>query len=117
VLAGDGPERPAVEAMAKRMGLASRARFLGAQPREAVFELLRAADAALLTSSWENFPFAVVEAMAVGTPVLGTKVGGVPEIVEEGRNGLLVPPNDAEAMAAAISRFFGDEGLRERLRA
>jgi glycosyltransferase involved in cell wall biosynthesis len=117
VLAGDGPERPAVEAMAERMGLASRVRFLGPQPRQAVFELLRAADAALLTSSWENFPFAVVEAMAVGTPVLATNVGGVPEIVEDGRNGLLVPPNDPEAMAAAISRFFGDAGLRERLRA
>jgi glycosyltransferase involved in cell wall biosynthesis len=97
--------------------LASRVRFLGPQPRQTVFELLRAADAALLTSSWENFPFAVVEAMAVGTPVLATNVGGVPEIVEDGRNGLLVPPNDPEAMAAAISRLFGDAGLRERLRA
>ena len=55
--------------------------------------------------------------MAVGTPVLATNVGGVPEIVEDGRNGLLVPPNDPKAMAAAISRFFGDAGLRERLRA
>jgi glycosyltransferase involved in cell wall biosynthesis len=55
--------------------------------------------------------------MAVGTPVLATNVGGVPEIVEDGRNGLLVPPNDPEAMAAAISRFFSDEALRERLRA
>jgi glycosyltransferase involved in cell wall biosynthesis len=117
VLAGDGPERPAVEATARRTGLGSRVRFLGPQPRQVVFELLRAADAALLTSTWENFPFAVVEALAVGTPVLATNVGGVPEIVEEGRNGLLVPPNDPEAMAAAITRFFGDEGLRERLRA
>ena len=117
VLAGDGPERPAVEAMAKRTGLGSRVRFLGPQPRQAVFELLHAADAALLTSTWENFPFAVVEALAVGTPVLATNVGGVPEIVEEGRNGLLVPPNDPEAMAAAITRFFGDQRLRERLRA
>jgi glycosyltransferase involved in cell wall biosynthesis len=115
VLAGDGPERPAVEAAARRMGLGSRVRFLGPQPRPTVFELLRAADAALLTSTWENFPFAVVEALAVGTPVLATNVGGVPEIIEEGHNGLLVPPDDPEAMAAAISRFFGDAELRERL--
>jgi len=49
--------------------------------------------------------------------VIATSVGGVPEIVEEERNGLLVPPNDPDALAAAVTRFFGDQGLRERLRA
>ena len=91
-------------------------RFLGPQPRETVLELFAAADAVLLPSSWENFPHAVVEGLAVGTPVIATAVGGVTEIVTDGVNGLLVPRGDAGALAEAIRRFFGDDGLRERLR-
>jgi len=92
-------------------------RFLGAQPRERVLELLRAADGAVLTSEWENFPHTVVEALAVGTPVVATAVGGVPEVVHDGENGLLVPPGDRDAFAEAIRRFVDDDGLRARLAA
>ena len=113
VVAGDGPERGRLEALARGLPV----RFLGAQPRETVFELLAAADAVLLSSSWENFPHAVVEGLAAGTPVIATAVGGVGEIVEDGVNGLLVPPGDAAALAAAIERFFADAALRGRLRA
>ena len=76
--------------------------------------LFRAADASLLSSTWENFPHTVVESLAVGTPVIATSVGGVPEVVQDGENGLLVPPGDAGALAAAIHRFYGERGLRER---
>ena len=117
VLAGDGPERPALEALARELGLEGCTRFLGAQPRETVFELLTAADAVLLSSSWENFPHAVVEGLASGTPVIATDVGGVGEVLTDGVNGLLVPLQDPPALAAAIRRFFADEELRERLRA
>ena len=117
VIAGDGPEESQLREHAARLGLGARARFLGAQPRSVVFELLRAADAALLTSNWENFPHMVVEALAVGTPVLATAVGGVGEIVRDGENGLLVAPGDVDAVAGAIDRYFGDATLRERLRA
>ena len=117
VLAGEGDERGALERLAGKLGLGERVRFLGAQPRERVLELFRAADAALLSSSWENFPHTVVEALAVGTPVLATATGGVAEVVEDGGNGLLVPPGDAEALAEAVRRFFADAELRERLRA
>jgi glycosyltransferase involved in cell wall biosynthesis len=58
-----------------------------------------------------------VEALAVGAPVIAPRVGGVPEIVEDGVNGLLVPAGDAAALASAIRRFFADDGLRARLRA
>jgi glycosyltransferase involved in cell wall biosynthesis len=117
VLAGDGPEREGLEALARSFALDTRVRFLGAQPRETVFELLTAADAVLLSSSWENFPHAVVEGLAAGTPVIATDVGGVGEILADGVNGLLVPSQDAPALSAAVRRYFGDEELQARLRA
>ena len=107
-IAGDGPDRAALE----RLG---HARFLGPLPRERVLELFRAADAALLLSSWENFPHSVLEALAVGTPVIATRTGGVAEVVHDGENGLVVDPGDVDALADAVSRYFSD-GLDERLR-
>jgi len=117
VIAGDGDERAPTAALVERLGLAGRVRLLGALDRMEVLELFAAADAAVLPSSWENFPHSVVEALAVGTPVIATRVGGVPEVVHDGENGLLVPPGDPAALAAAVSRYFGDAALRDRLRA
>ncbi|HZO62008.1 MAG TPA: glycosyltransferase family 4 protein [Gaiellaceae bacterium] len=116
VVAGDGPEGPVLEALAAELGIGDRVRFLGARPRSAVLELLAAADAELLSSGWENFPHALVEGLAAGTPVIATDVGGVGEIVDDGVNGLLVPPGDVDALAAAIGRFFADGALQESLR-
>jgi glycosyltransferase involved in cell wall biosynthesis len=110
VVAGDGPDRAALE----RLG---HARFLGALPRARVLELFRAADASLLSSAWENFPHTVVEALAVGTPVIATRAGGVEEVVHDGVNGLLVEPGDVEALAGAIRRFVSDPALADALRA
>jgi glycosyltransferase involved in cell wall biosynthesis len=117
VVAGEGPDLPALEAKARELGIDGRVRFLGAQPRQRVVELFRAADATILSSSWENFPHTVVEALAVGTPVLAMEAGGVAEVVHDGVNGLLVPAGDTEALASAVRRYFADEALRERLRA
>ena len=117
VIAGDGPERPALEAEARRLGLKDRVRFVGPLERVGVLELFRSADASILSSAWENFPHTVVEALAVGTPVIATAVGGVTEVVTDGENGLLVPAGDAGALAAAIGRYFADGDLRGRLRA
>ena len=115
LLAGDGPERAALERRSAELGLDGRVRFLGSVPRETVLRLFRAADASVLPSAWENFPHTVVEALAVGCPVIATAVGGVPEVVVDGANGLLVPPRDPAALAAAIERFFADTELRVRL--
>ena len=82
-----------------------------------MLEIFSAADASLLSSAWENFPHTAVEALAVGTPVIATAVGGVPEVVIDGENGLLVPAGDADALADAIRRYFSDEALQTRLRA
>jgi glycosyltransferase involved in cell wall biosynthesis len=117
VVAGDGPERGALERRAAELGLDGRVRFLGSVPRETVLRLFRAADASVLPSAWENFPHTVVEALVVGCPVIATSVGGVPEVVRDGENGLLVAPNDASALSETIERFFTDAALRERLAA
>ncbi len=115
LVAGEGPERGALERRRDALGLGDRVRFLGPQPRSRVLELYRAADAALLSSSWENFPHGVVEALAVGTPVVSTAVGGVGEVVEDGVNGLLVPAGDPAALAAAVTRVATGPELRARL--
>jgi glycosyltransferase involved in cell wall biosynthesis len=112
LVAGDGDQRAA---LAHRAG--PHARFLGPLPRRRVLELFAAADASVLPSLWENFPHTLVEALGVGTPVIATRVGGVPEVVEDGVNGLLVPPGDRAALADAIQRFAGDGELRGRLAA
>ena len=117
VVIGDGPERAGLEARRDELGLGGRVRFLGAGTREDVVRLFRAADVALLTSAWENLPHTVLEALAAGTPVVATAVGGVPEVVRDGENGLLVPAGDIDAIAAALARLVGDDGLRERLAA
>jgi glycosyltransferase involved in cell wall biosynthesis len=112
LIAGDGPERARLESDAPP-GVS----FLGALPRADVLGLLRGADAAVLTSAWENFPHGVVEALAVGTPVIATRTGGVAEIVRDGENGLLVEAGSPSEFAAAVRRFLADDDLRARLRA
>lgn len=116
VIAGEGPDREALERRARELGVDGRVRFVGPLPRERVVELFRAADATILSSSWENFPHTVVEALSVGTPVVAMEAGGVAEVVRDGENGLLVPAGDTAALAAAVERFFADAELRERLR-
>jgi glycosyltransferase involved in cell wall biosynthesis len=112
---GDGPERAALEQHAGALGISGRVRFLGAGTREDVVALFRAVDAGLLTSAWENLPHTLLECLAVGTPVIATAVGGIPEVVADGENGLLVPAGDVAAIAAAVERLATDEALRESL--
>ena len=110
-------ERARAEALVLELGLDERVRFVGAQPRGTVLQLFRAADATLLSSGWESFGLVVAESLALGTPVVSTAVGGVVELVEDGRNGLLAAVGDSAALAAAIGRFFASIELPARLRA
>jgi glycosyltransferase involved in cell wall biosynthesis len=116
-LVGDGPEREPLERAAHAAGLDGRVDFRGAQPRAAVLRTLAGAYAAVLPSAWENLPHAAVEALAVGTPVVATAVGGVPEVVRDGVNGLLVPSGSVDALAAALARLVDEPELRDRLAA
>jgi glycosyltransferase involved in cell wall biosynthesis len=116
VVAGDGPEEGRLRDRAAALGLDGRARFVGAQPRERVLELFRAADASLLPSAWENFPHTLVEALAAGTPVVATDVGGVAEVVRDEENGLLVRAGDSAALTAALERVRDEPALLAGLR-
>ena len=117
VLIGDGPERAELERRAHESGLDGRVSFRGALARAEVLSALAGARAALLSSEWENFPHVAVEALAVGTPVVATAVGGVPELVRDGENGLLVAPGKPDELAAALARLAEDDGLHARLAA
>ncbi len=117
VIVGDGPEQSALERSASSGKLAGRVRFTGPLPRDEVLRYLAGARAAVLPSAWENLPHAVVESLAVGTPVVATAVGGVPEVVTDDRNGLLVAPLDPAALADALRRVLEDDALRDRLAA
>jgi glycosyltransferase involved in cell wall biosynthesis len=102
VIAGDGDSRPAFEALANELRLSDRVHFLGW--RRDVPGLLRSLSVAVLPTvlDFEGTPLAVIEAMAAGCPVVATDVGGVAEVVRRGETGLLVPPRDDAALAAAI---------------
>ncbi|UCF67345.1 MAG: GT4 family glycosyltransferase PelF [Acidobacteriota bacterium] len=110
---GEGPERVALEALAHELGLDDRVEFLGF--RDDVIELLSQLDLFLLPSLTEGIPLALLEAMASGLPVVATKVGGVPEVIEAGLSGVLVPADDVEALAGAISELLEQAERRKAL--
>ena len=101
-LVGDGPERERLAQAAAAAGIADRVHLMGQRPK--VAPLLRGADVFALPSLTEGLPNAVLEAMAVGLPVVATTVGGVPELVLDGATGLLVPAADPPALAEALAR-------------
>lgn len=102
-VAGDGTLRGALEERATQLGLAQRVRFLGAL--DDVGPLLAAADAVVLPSLWEGLPLTLLEALARSKPVIATRVGGVPEVIDDGVHGVLVPAGDVLALADELERF------------
>lgn len=134
VLVGDGPERDSLEKSAGELGLNPVCRhhdpdilgeagrgpvvvFPGRAGRAAALSWLKGASAVVLSSRHEPFGIVNLEAMAAGSPVIATRVGGVPEFVTDGENGLLVEPESPEAIGKALARVLGDEALAEGLRA
>ena len=113
LLAGDGPHRARFEDAVRQKGLEGAVRFLGR--RDDVPELLAVASLLVLPSLAESFGFVLVEAMSVGVPVVASATGGVPEIVEHGRNGLLVPPGQPLPLAEAIVALLSNPELRRSL--
>jgi glycosyltransferase involved in cell wall biosynthesis len=122
VIAGDGPERSGLEREAAQLGLGG-VRFLGHLGESQVRDLVAHAAFVVVPSEWhENSPYAVLEAMALGTPVLASSSGGIPELIEDGLNGVLVPSGDVDALAAGIETMLtygpqlGDMGRAGRQR-
>ena len=113
VLAGEGSLRAEMERRARELGVAGRCLFLG--QRSDVPALLAAADLFVLPSLFEGLPLSVLEAMAAARPVVATAIGGTDEVVTDGLTGLLVPPRDSAALAAAIRRLQADPALARRL--
>jgi glycosyltransferase involved in cell wall biosynthesis len=104
---------PAARQLVEERGLSDSVRFLG--PTSQPDQFLRAADVMIQPSHWEAAPFATIEAMASGLPVVTTRVGGMAEYIVDGVNGLLAPPHNPPELAAALRRVLTDSGLRQRL--
>lgn len=119
---GDGPERPSLEEQARRLGITERVAFVGEIDNAS--EAMADFDMVVLSSRSEGTPMVLLEAMSMGIPVIATSVGGIPDVVQDGIDGRLVPSESPEALAAAIGAFLvdpeaartlGEQG-RERLR-
>jgi glycosyltransferase involved in cell wall biosynthesis len=113
LLIGDGQERPRLEQQVEAAGLKKNLLFLG--QRQNIPELLACCDLSVLPSQAEGLPNALLEAMAAGLPVVATQVGGIPEVIETGVTGLLVPSGDPDALAHAILLVLQDSALATRL--
>jgi len=114
VVAGYGSDRPRLERLVAELRLRN-VRFLGRVPADAMAQLLADADVLLNSPDIDNMPLSLLEAQAAGLPVVSTSTGGIPWIVSDNETGLLVPPGDHEALAAAALRLFDEPGLALRL--
>ena len=114
ILAGDGPDRSAAEWLAHDLGIHPRVHFLGKQ--DSVHELLPLADLLLMPSELESFGLAALEGMACGVPPIATRVGGVPELIDDGINGRLFAVGDVQAMAEGALEVLGDRAKLDAMR-
>jgi glycosyltransferase involved in cell wall biosynthesis len=115
-IVGRGPDESVLTEMARTLGVAHEVRFSGSLGRAAVAARYREADLFTLPSTAEAFGNVFAEALASGLPIVGSSVGGIPDLVEHGKNGLLVPPSDPAALASAIRYLADDPQLRSDMR-
>jgi glycosyltransferase involved in cell wall biosynthesis len=115
VLVGDGPMRRTLEELAGALQLDGKIHFLGWKNRAEVAELLKGCTLFVLPSKSEPFGIVIIEAMACRKPVVASRVGGIPEIIEHGKNGIMVDPDDPLDLAGAIEALLNDPDLRESL--
>ncbi|MDB5331875.1 MAG: glycosyltransferase [Phycisphaerales bacterium] len=113
-VAGDGPDRAKLEQQARDLGVEANVKFLGYQSQTQVRQLLAETDVFVMASFAEGVPVVLMEAMAAGVPVVATRIAGVPELVEDGISGYLVPPGDAASLADRTLALLEDSGLRQR---
>jgi glycosyltransferase involved in cell wall biosynthesis len=114
IVAGDGPEWTSMHAILHESGMLERTVFLGAVANKDMPAVYRAGDLSVLPSLAEATSISGLEAMASGLPLVGTRVGGIPAIIDDGATGFLVPARDSDAMAVAIGKLVADRDLRRR---
>ena len=114
-LVGEGPDRASLETLAKGLGLSDAVTFAGRLPEEETLAEIARADLLVLPSFMEGLPIVLMEAMAVGVPVIASRVAGIPELVENDRTGLLFAPSDWDELASRIDFLLGNEAVRGRL--
>jgi glycosyltransferase involved in cell wall biosynthesis len=112
---GDGPEFTHLLELCRQLGISDKVRFSGRLGREEIKEVVSRSHALILTSLYEGMSHTLLEAMAMGVPCIASSCGGNPEIIRDGMNGLLVPPQNVAALRGAIVSLRDDEGLRYRL--
>lgn len=117
LVAGDGDMLEPWSEFAAQQGLATRVHFLGNRPYAEIPYLIRAADVFVLNSEYEGLSHTLLEVCALGTPAVATDIGGNPEVIEHGENGLLVPLGDSAELASSIARLLNDPALRARFAA
>lgn len=115
VIIGDGPERGRLEQTARAFGVADRVYFAGQRSREETLSLMAACNLFVLNSTHEGFPHVVLEAMSVGLPVVATAVGGTPELVRDGENGVLIPSSINGELPAILADILSSPLKRRRL--
>jgi glycosyltransferase involved in cell wall biosynthesis len=116
-IAGEGPSRPSLEQLARELGASDAVTFCGRMANADIPALYASADVCINASLADNMPISVLEALASGVPVVSTRVGGVPHLVEHEQTALLVEAANPQAMAEAVLRVLGDAPLRARLKA
>jgi glycosyltransferase involved in cell wall biosynthesis len=115
VIVGAGPDEAQLRDAVHSYGLDDRVEFTGALNQQQVLDWYARADAFVLPSFAEGIPVVLMEAMACGIPCVTTRITGIPELIRDGLDGLLVTPSDTNELTTAVGRLMGDEELRERL--
>jgi glycosyltransferase involved in cell wall biosynthesis len=113
-LAGNGPSKAQLEALVRQLNLESEVCFLGFLSENEIIDELQRSDLFLLPSFVEGLPVSVMEAMAIGVPVIATNIAGTSELVQNGETGLLIRPSDPEALADAVVRMIDDFDFRKQ---
>ena len=115
LIIGDGPEKEKLKQLAQKLGVSSNIHFLDYRPNAQVHQLLTASDVYALTSTYESFSISTLEAMAHKLPVIATEVGYLQIMVKDSGAGILVPPNDENALANALVKLASEDAMRHKM--